>query len=141
MRQRNNLNRFMKKHRQYYDQALFEVKNGRKEGHWMWFIFPQLKSLGKSFKAKYYGLSGIEEAQEFLNNEYLGAHLQEISDALLNIPSDIILFDFPDNLKLKSCMTLFALAAPETKVFQKILDKYFSGEYDEQTLLLLQNKE
>lgn len=129
----------MKKHRQYYDQSLFEVKNGRKEEHWMWFIFPQLKGLGKSFKSKYYGLSGIEEAQDFLNNEYLGAHLQEISDALLNLPSDIIPFDFPDNLKLKFCMTLFALANPETKVFQKILDKYFYGEYDEQTLLLLQS--
>lgn len=139
MRQRNDLNRFMKMHRQYYDQALFEVKNGRKEGHWMRFIFPQLKGLGKSFVSKYYGLSGIEEAQDFLNNEYLGAHLQEISDALLNLSSDIIPFDFPDNLKLKSCMTLFALANPETKVFQKILDKYFYGEYDEQTLLLLQN--
>lgn len=139
MRNGHNLNRFMKKYRQYYDQALFEVKNGRKEGHWMWFIFPQLKGLGKSFVSKYYGLSGIEEAQDFLNNEYLGTHLQEISDALLNLSSDIIPFDFPDNLKLKSCMTLFALANPETKVFQKILDKYFYGEYDEQTLLLLQN--
>lgn len=141
MIQRYNLNRFMKMHRQYYDQALFEVKNGRKEGHWMWFIFPQLKGLGKSLKSKYYGVSGIEEAQDFLNSEYLGAHLQEISEAFLNAPSDIIPFDFPDNLKLKSCMTLFASADPETKVFQKILDKYFRGEYDEQTLLLLQNKE
>lgn len=85
MRNGYSLNRFMKMHRQYYDQALFEVKNGRKEGHWMWFIFPQLKGLGKSFASKYYGLSGIEEAQDFLNNEYLGAHLQEISDALFNL--------------------------------------------------------
>ena len=137
MRQRNDLNRFMKMHRQYYDQALFEVKNGRKEGHWMRFIFPQLKGLGKSFVSKYYGLSGIEEAQDFLNNEYLGAHLQEISDALLNLSSDIIPFDFPDNLKLKSCMTLFCLADPDEEVFKEVLNKFFDRKPDYRTVKMI----
>ena len=137
MRQRNDLNRFMKMHRQYYDQALFEVKNGRKEGHWMRFIFPQLKGLGKSFVSKYYGLSGIEEAQDFLNNEYLGAHLQEISDALLNLSSDIIPFDFPDNLKLKSCMTLFCLADPDEEVFKEVLNKFFDRKSDYRTVKMI----
>lgn len=131
-----NIDRFIDSHEIYYEIALNEIKNGYKYGHWMWFIFPQLKELGESDLADYYGISNLEEAKKYYNNDYLRKHLIEISKALLRVENKSInyIMGYSDNLKLKSCMTLFELVDPKEEVFKKVLDKYYSGERDELTL-------
>ena len=137
------LNRFLEAQKYSYETALEEIKKGKKMSHWMWYIFPQIKGLGHSETAIYYEIKSLEEAKAYLEHDVLRNRLLQLTDELLLLTTNdpIEIFGYVDAMKLKSCMTLFALAAPETKDFQKILDKYFSGEYDEQTLLLLQNKE
>lgn len=137
-----NLDRFIDSHEVYYEMALTEIKNGYKYGHWMWFIFPQLKGLGESDLADYYGISNIEEAEEYYNNDYLRKHLIEISKALLQVENKSInyIMGYPDNLKLKSCMTLFELVDSKEEVFKKVLDKYYSGERDELTIEIIEKK-
>ena len=105
----------------------------------MWYIFPQLKGLGVSSTAEYYGISGLTEAQEFLRDEYLGGNLRKISAALLELDTDDALkvFGTPDNLKLCSSMTLFSQVEGRTSVFGKVLDKFFQGKEDGRTLELL----
>lgn len=105
----------------------------------MWYVFPQLAGLGRSSTAKYYGITDLQEAQDYINDPLLGARLVEISEALLALDTNDAyrVFGCPDNMKLKSSMTLFAIAAPELKVFQKVLDKYFGGERDKRTIELL----
>ncbi|MBR4164315.1 MAG: DUF1810 domain-containing protein [Solobacterium sp.] len=139
----NDLSRFHKAQETDYKIALREIQNGRKRSHWMWYIFPQLKGLGHSGMAEYYGISGIEEAKAYLKDPVLGARLLEISKALLKIECDDprIVMGYPDNLKLKSCMTLFAEADPETDIFQSVLNKFFNGEKDTLTLSLLEREE
>lgn len=136
-----DLSRFTIAHEKYhtYQTALREIRNGHKESHWMWFIFPQMRGLGMSCKADYYGISGLEEAKAFLDDPYLGGNLREISGALLELDSDNAyqIFDSPDNIKLRSSMTLFAIAAGEGSVFEKVLDKFFRGRKDGRTLELL----
>lgn len=142
-----NLQKFVKEYETDYDIALREIKNGRKESHWMWYIFPQLKGLGMSYMAEYFGMSGIDEAKAFLNDPYLGIRIKEISSALLSLKTNdaLAVMDYPDNLKLKSSMTLFALASDSDtsneNVFKQVLDKYFNGEYDNLTIELLNRKE
>ena len=142
-----NLQKFVKEYETDYNIALREIKNGRKESHWMWYIFPQLKGLGMSYMANYYGLSGIDEAKAFLSDPYLGVRLKEITSALLSLKTSDALevMGYPDNLKLKSSMTLFALASDlittDENVFKQFLDKYFNGEYDTLTIKLLKRKE
>ena len=135
----DKLDRFRTSHRDYYDEALREIKNGRKNGHWMWYIFPQLSGLGMSATSLYYGIRGLGEAKEYLADPMLGEHLVEISAALLEIPTDDPrrVFWFPDDLKLCSCMTLFAVAAPDEPVFRKVIDKFFGGKPDSLTLDML----
>lgn len=137
-----NLDRFIDSHEVYYEIALTEIRNGYKYGHWMWFIFPQLKGLGESDLADYYGISNIEEAKEYYNNDYLRKHLIEISKALLQVENKSInyIMGYPDNLKLKSCMTLFELVDPNEEVFKKVLDKYYSGERDELTIEIIEKR-
>ena len=137
-----NMDRFIDSHEVYYEIALTEIKNGYKYGHWMWFIFPQLKGLGESDLADYYGISSLEEAKEYYNNDYLRKHLIEISKALLRVENKSInyIMGYPDNLKLKSCMTLFELVDPKEEIFKKVLDKYYSGERDELTINMLKLK-
>lgn len=137
-----DLNRFIKKQELYYDTALSEIKSGYKSSHWMWYIFPQLKGLGESEISEYYGLSGILEASEYYANEYLKEHLIEISKALLEINDKDIeyILGYPDNLKLKSCMTLFELVDQENEIFKTVLDKYYSGNRDKKTIELLKIK-
>ena len=133
------LDRFIKSQKCYYDTALKEVCNGRKESHWIWYIFPQLKGLGYSTTAREYAIDGREEAIAYMENQELRDHLVEISQALLdcNIADITEIFAYPDDLKVRSCMTLFMNICPEEKVFSQVLEKYFEGEQDEKTLELL----
>lgn len=135
-----NTDRFIEMHELYYEVALNEIRDGHKRSHWMWFIFPQLKGLGHSAKSDYYGISCVEEAREYMSNEYLKNNTLEICSELLNLNDDIDnIFDYPDNLKLKSSMTLFEYALPEEKVFKSIIDKFYNSEKDEITINLLNN--
>ena len=137
-----NLERFKKAQEKDYSRALEEIKNGYKESHWMWYIFPQLKELGYSEISKFYGIDGRAEAKAYIEDEILRARLVEISEALLRLKSSNAteVMGYPDNLKLKSCMTLFSEAAPEIESFTKVLEKFFGGEKDKKTLEILNNE-
>ena len=134
-----NIARFLSTQEDSYECALCEVRNGEKRSHWMWYIFPQLNGLGRSPLAQEYGITGIKEAKEYLNHKILGSRLITISEAVLSInnrsANDI--FGSPDEMKLRSCATLFAHVSYNNSVFHKILNKYFNGEEDPKTLELL----
>ena len=134
-----NLERFIKIQKEDYAIALKEIKNGRKINHWMWYIFPQLKGLGTSAMAQYYGLENLEEAKEYYNNDYLRKNLLEITKALLSLDNTNIesILGYPDNLKLLSCMTLFEIVDKNENVFSQILDKYYNGKRDTNTIHLI----
>jgi uncharacterized protein (DUF1810 family) len=133
------LERFVTAQQSYYKTALHEIQNGQKRSHWMWFIFPQITGLGYSETAQYYAIQDLKEAKDFLKCDILGKNLLEISEALLHVKSDDAteVMGWPDDMKLKSSMTLFALAKPECEVFQKVLDKFFGGERDQRTIEIL----
>lgn len=135
----DRLERFLIAQQNYYRTALQEVQEGQKRSHWMWFIFPQIDGLGYSETARYYAIKDLDEAREFLEDSTLGRNLIEISQALLEVEYDDAteVMGWPDDLKLKSAMTLFELAKPECEVFQKVLDKFFRGERDQRTVELL----
>ncbi|MCD8300031.1 MAG: DUF1810 domain-containing protein [Clostridiales bacterium] len=137
-----NLDRFIKAQKGSYETALSEIKNGRKRGHWIWYIFPQLKGLGMSGMSDYYGIADLEEAQEYMENETLRSHLIEISEALLCLEKQNIedIMGYPDDLKLRSCMTLFQATSPDIYVFKKVLDKYYGGKPDETTISILNTR-
>ncbi|AFU68927.1 hypothetical protein P700755_002136 [Psychroflexus torquis ATCC 700755] len=122
-----------------FGMALAEVKNGKKQSHWMWYIFPQLKGIGKTTTSYYYGISSLEEARDFLKHPILGSRLYEITQALLEVKGKTAfeIFGTPDYLKLKSCMTLFKLAAPQESVFQEVINTYYMGYDDELTRMKL----
>ena len=126
-----------------YEIALNEMKAGRKKSHWIWYIFPQLKDLGFSYNAKYYGIENIDEAREYLAHPVLGPRLIEITEVLLNLKESdpfIVMGGSPDDMKLQSCMTLFAIASgEENSVFHRVLDKFFGGETDINTVRLLKD--
>ena len=134
-----DLDRFKKAQEEDYPYALQEIKAGRKRSHWIWYIFPQLKGLGFSSMSEYYGIDGRAEAQAYIADPLLRERLVEISEALLalesNNPTQVM--GYPDDLKLKSSMTLFAEVAPDIPVFEQVLQKFFSGEKDSRTLQLL----
>lgn len=137
------LKRFLDAQDADYAAALQEIKTGRKRSHWMWYIFPQIAGLGMSGISRHYAIADLQEAKEYMENPLLKAHMLEICGALLQLEdknADII-FGFPDNLKLKSSMTLFEAAAPEYPVFGEVLKKYFAGERDEKTLSILNDLE
>ncbi|MBQ6002482.1 MAG: DUF1810 domain-containing protein [Synergistaceae bacterium] len=126
-----------------YDLALKEIKAGKKCSHWIWYIFPQLKGLGFSYKSQYYGIENIEEAREYLAHSVLGARLIEISEALLNLQESdpfIVMGGSPDDMKLQSCMTLFASVSENGSVFHRVLEKFFDGKMDSKTIKLLSGK-
>lgn len=138
-----DLSRFIKAQETDYKIALKEIKSGRKVSHWIWYIFPQLKALGFSGNAKYYGIENLAEAKEYLSNEILSSHLLEISQALLELENndiEYIMGSSVDKLKLCSSMTLFHLAEPTCEIFTKILDKYFAGQLDNKTVDLCKNR-
>lgn len=138
----NNLDRFLIAQQTYYRTALQEIQSGQKRSHWMWFIFPQIAGLGYSETARYYAIQDMNEAKAYLEDYTLRSNLIEISEALLGLGSNdaAAVMGWPDNLKLRSSMTLFALAEPECEVFQKVLDKFFGGEMDWKTVEILQEK-
>ncbi len=136
-----HLTRFVKAQEGVYETALAEIKNGRKRSHWMWFIFPQAEGLGQSPTSQYYAIKSIDEARQYLAHPLLGQRLRECAQALLALKdrSAEEIFGFPDVLKLKSCMTLFAEVADEPgSVFSQVLEKYYHGEQDEKTIAYLQ---
>ncbi len=133
-----HLERFVKAQENVYLTALDEIRSGRKQSHWMWFIFPQLKGLGFSFMANIYGLDGLAEADEYLKHPVLGPRLREITAALLphgDIPAETVMGPI-DALKLKSCMTLFDVLSPDD-IFRETLNLFYGGQTDERTMRLL----
>lgn len=139
MNDNNNLIRFLETQNQVYLKALAEIKNGTKENHWMWYIFPQMKGLGSSETAQFYGIKDWNEATAYLQHPVLGQHLIDISLVVLQLEGKSAeeIFGTPDNLKLRSCMTLFASVENADPVFSKVLDKYFNSIPDQRTLQLL----
>lgn len=138
-----DLKRFIDAQKGSYDIALGEIKKGYKQSHWMWYIFPQIKGLGTSDISRYYEIKSIDEGKAYLTNDILKSHLIEISNALLELDNDdaLKIFGFPDNLKLKSSMTLFSYIDPEITVFKKVLDKFYNGEVDKTTISILNELE
>jgi uncharacterized protein (DUF1810 family) len=135
----HDLGRFARAQDGDYDRALAEVRAGRKASHWMWYVFPQLAGLGSSPMARRYAIRGAEEARAYLAHPVLGPRLKEIAEAALAVEgrSARDIFGSPDDLKLRSCATLFASVSPPGSVFERVLDKYYGGEPDEATLRLL----
>ncbi len=130
-----NLQRFLDAQSHYSEQALQEVQNGYKSSHWIWFIFPQLATLGHSYNAKYYGISGYDEAEAYLKHPVLGSRLRTTTKALLtHTDMNVVnIFGGIDAMKVCSGMTLFDAVSPDD-VFQEVLDKFYNGRYDKKTL-------
>ncbi|TAN69461.1 MAG: DUF1810 domain-containing protein [Methylobacter sp.] len=134
-----DLSRFTNAQESIYDSVLTELTNGRKRSHWMWYIFPQIDGLGHSSTSKHYAIKSMEEARQYLNHPVLGKRLLECAEAVFAIEGRSIseIFGCPDDMKLKSSMTLFACVAEPYSVFVRILEKYFNGVHDSLTLRLL----
>lgn len=136
----NSLQRFIQAQETDYSTALAELRQGKKRSHWMWYIFPQLRGLGFSSTAQFYGLQDGQEARAFLQHPLLGRRLLELCQVLVALPGQNAtnIMGSPDDLKLRSCMTLFAAVDPAQPLFQQVLDKFYQGQPDPQTLRLLQ---
>lgn len=136
-----NLNRFFTAQETTYTEALSEITKGKKQSHWMWFIFPQIAGLGFTDYNVLYGIKNLEEATQYLQHPVLGKRLIEISKAVFEINGKTAndIFGKPDDRKLKSCMTLFAQITKTDPIFQKVLDKFYQGNKDEKTIELLNN--
>lgn len=134
-----DLERFVAAQRSMYERALAELRSGRKRSHWMWYVFPQLAGLGRSPTSRHYAIASAEEADAYLKHPVLGPRLIECATAVLEINgrSAYEIFGSPDDLKLRSCATLFARISPPGSTFSKLLANYFAGEEDEQTVRLL----
>jgi uncharacterized protein (DUF1810 family) len=134
-----DLQRFVDAQNRVYDTVLAELRNGAKRSHWIWFVFPQLRSLGRSATAQLYGISGIDEARAYLAHPVLGPRLRECARLVGGIDrrSADDIFGWPDNLKVRSSMTLFARATDENAEFRAVLDKFYDGEHDPTTVELL----
>jgi uncharacterized protein (DUF1810 family) len=134
-----DLDRFVQAQEHCYRQALAEIRKGEKVSHWMWYIFPQLEGLGSSPTARRYSIKSLDEAKSYLDHPVLGTRLKECAEAALAVQGRSVwaIFGSPDDLKLRSSATLFALVSPPDSVFHRLLDKYFAGEPDRQTLRLL----
>lgn len=134
-----NLSRFTDVQESTYVNIIAELRSGQKQTHWMWYIFPQIDGLGYSTASKYYAIKNIEEAQQYLNHPILGRRLLECAEALLAIDGRSIsnILGYPDDLKLKSSMTLFACVSDPDSVFVRVLNKYYQGERDIRTLNIL----
>lgn len=142
-----NLNRFLGAQESFYEQALQEIRSGRKTSHWIWFIFPQIRGLGRSPMAENYGIASIDEARAYLAHPVLRERLIEISRALLRHAKDGLLskaksaeeiLGYIDALKVRSSMTLFDIVEPDT-IFKEVLDAFYNSERDEMTLNILNN--
>lgn len=135
----HDLNRFVQAQEEDYAAALREVSAGRKQTHWMWYILPQFRGLGSSSMAQRYAIQSRAEAEAYLAHPVLGERLREMVQATLQVEgrSATAIFGQPDDLKLKSCATLFAAISPTGSEFHKLLEKYFGGQEDKRTLALL----
>jgi uncharacterized protein (DUF1810 family) len=134
-----NLERFVRAQTNTYRQALAELDAGHKSTHWMWFIFPQLRGLGQSSMAQQYGISSLDEARAYLAHPLLGGRLKECAKAILTHrdKSAREILGSPDDMKLRSCATLFSRAGKAPGIYKEILDAFYSGEPDQRTLDLL----
>ncbi len=132
------LARFVEAQEGVYERALAELKAGRKRSHWMWFIFPQLEGLGFSAMSQRYAIKSRAEANAYLDHVILGPRLRSRVEALLNLEgrSTAEIFGYPDEMKLRSCATLFAQVSSPGSIFHRLLEKYFKGEPDPKTLRL-----
>ncbi len=135
----NDLKRFLDAQENDFERALAEMKRGRKQSHWMWYIFPQIAGLGSSETSRFYAVKARAEAELYLAHPVLGARLVRISEALLEIEGKTAnqIFGSPDDVKLKSSMTLFGALKNTNPVFQSVLDEYFNGTNDLRTLQLI----
>jgi uncharacterized protein (DUF1810 family) len=134
-----DLDRFVQAQAPVIDTVRAELGAGRKRSHWMWFVFPQLKGLGASSTARFYGIDSLAEARAYLTHPILGPRLRECCELMLAVPDrsahDIL--GSPDDLKFRSCLTLFALAAPDEPVFRQGLERFYGGEADGRTVATL----
>ncbi|WP_347996104.1 DUF1810 domain-containing protein [uncultured Eubacterium sp.] len=132
----NILTKFITAQQEDFNMALSEIKNGHKQSHWIWYIFPQIVGLGRSTTSEYYAIKNLSEARMYLKNEYLHNNLLTICQALLDLETSDAeeVMGRIDAMKLKSSMTLFTLADSEEQVFKAVLDKFFCGELDEKTI-------
>lgn len=130
------LDRFLQAQDPVYPQVLDELRQGVKRSHWMWFVFPQLRGLGASAMAQRFGILSLDEAQAYLLHPVLGPRLREATRLVNAVQGRSIqdIFGYPDDLKFRSCVSLFASATPDNAVFTEALDKYFGGQADPQTL-------
>jgi len=134
-----NLQRFLEAQGHVYGAVLDELRVGRKSSHWMWFIFPQITGLGHSAMAQQFAITSLDEAKAYLQHPVLGPRLRECTQLVLNLDGHSAeqIFGYPDNLKFRSCLTLFMTAATDNKVFKDALLKYFDGKPDTVTLDIL----
>ena len=139
MTKENNLKRFIDAQEADYQIALSEVKNGKKQSHWMWYIFPQIQGLGFSETSKFYAIKDLKEAEEFLKHVILGVRLIHICNELVKLKGNDAnkIFGSPDDVKLKSSATLFSSLPDTNPVFQSVLDKFFNGKKDSKTLQII----
>jgi len=142
MKSESNLNRFLEAQHLDYSQALAEIKNGQKRSHWIWYVFPQIHGLGFSSTSEFYAIKNLNEAKDYLQHPVLGSRLIEVTKAVLAVNGKTAnqIMGSPDDLKLKSCMTLFNLLENADPVFQAVLDKYFNGVQDQKTLAIVKSE-
>ena len=135
----HGLQRFLDAQEGDYEQALSEIRSGRKRSHWMWYIFPQIDGLAFSATSKRYAIKGVEEAKAYLEHPVLGPRLLACAEAALHVEgrSANEVFGSPDDLKLRSSATLFAAVSPPGSAFERLLDKFYQGKRDEKTIQLL----
>ncbi len=136
------IERFLRAQGNVYHQALDEITKGKKQSHWMWFVFPQIRGLGFTEYNVYFGLKDLNEASLYLNHPILGKRLIEISEAVLSHDglTALEIFGKPDQRKLRSCMTLFSRISNADPVFLKVLEKHYHGQMDDKTLAVLESQ-
>ena len=132
------LNRFLEAQKREYETAYQEISEGKKRSHWIWYIYPQIKGLGMSYMDSEYSIKSIQETIEYINNKVLFERLKEMTNLLIKIPHNDIkeVMWYPDDLKLRSCMTLFYVCTGK-HIFQNVIDKFYQGERDLKTILIL----
>ena len=136
---RHGLSRFVRAQADHFERALSELQSGRKRSHWMWFVFPQLDGLGSSSTSKRFSIMSLDEARAYLEHPLLGPRLLECAEAVLRVEGRSAgeIFGSPDDLKLRSCATLFACVSPADSAFHRLLARYYGGGQDGRTLRLL----
>lgn len=137
-----DLSRYLRAQERTHSAALRELKSGYKSSHWSWLEIPQIIGLGRTSTSREYAIKDLNEAKEYLANETLRTHLLELCEALLSLETNDAeyVMGYPDDLKLRSCMTLFQVADSECITFQEVLDKFFGGKPDSRTLEILQGR-